>query len=85
VGIFGKRNKSEVIDLRHHVGRTIDLVALSTMGQEWGQPGHCPTCGHMGFLDRIDLVNRELYQHCPSCEFRWITHENDLLPARSDA
>jgi predicted Zn-ribbon and HTH transcriptional regulator len=77
MGIFGKRNKSETIDLRAHGGH-IDLVAMSTMGQEWGQPGHCPECGHQGFLDRIDLVGRELYQHCPSCEHRWITSEAEL-------
>jgi hypothetical protein len=76
MGLLGKRKKD---------GHDIDLVALSTMGQQWGQPGHCPRCGHLGFLDRIDLVARDLYQHCPSCEHRWITAEQDLQMSSGSA
>ena len=56
----------------------VDHVAASTRGQRWGEPGWCPTCGTRGYLDRIDLLARDLYQHCPSCDFHWITGEADL-------
>jgi hypothetical protein len=82
MGIF-RKSRATTIDLRGHTTH-IDLVALSTMGQEWGQPGHCPSCGHQGFLDRIDLVGRELHQHCPGCRHTWITTEEQLR-APSDA
>ncbi len=70
MGLFrnSKSSTSEVIDLR----------AASTVGQRWGQPGRCPECGGGGFLDRIDLIDREIYQHCTRCDHCWITTEADL-------
>lgn len=84
MGLFPWHKKTERIDLGAYGGR-IDLVALSTMGQEWGRPGHCPRCGHQGLLDRIDLVDLQLHQHCTSCRHRWITAQRDLRPVESDA
>lgn len=64
-------------------GGTIDLTETepsSPPRQEWGRPGRCPTCGEMGYLDRIDLVNRVMYQHCTNweCRHKWETNEAEL-------
>lgn len=38
---------------------------------QWGMPSHCPECQSYGYLDRIDLVDEVMYQHCPTCYHRW--------------
>jgi hypothetical protein len=41
----------------------------------------------MGFLDRVDLVNRTMREHCPHCRATWEVSEADcsLSPAQSDS
>lgn len=45
----------------------------------WGSPSPCPACAEPGYLDRIDLVGRVMYQHCPSCRHRWEIHESETV------
>ena len=45
----------------------------------WGLPGACPRCGGHGYLDRIDLVNEVMQQHCRSCSHRWDTAKDDTV------
>lgn len=45
----------------------------------FGLPTRCPHCATPGYLDRIDLVDGVMYQHCPSCSYRWQTTEAELL------
>ena len=46
--------------------------------REWGFPGRCPACDGPGYLDRIDMVNLVMYQHCPSCGEQWSERETDF-------
>ena len=44
----------------------------------FGRPTRCPTCGGGGYLDRIDMVDRVMFQHCRECGFKWETSEVQL-------
>jgi hypothetical protein len=37
----------------------------------WAKPAACPSCGQMGYLDRIDIVRKVTSQHCPWCWTKW--------------
>jgi|GEM_PF-3332633 len=72
---FGKkRDKPGVIDLR-------DEPVRKPARLEFGLPTPCPECGAHGYLDSIDIKERVMYQHCPSCFARWETTEAELLSA----
>jgi hypothetical protein len=43
----------------------------------WGRPARCPECNGPGYLDRIDLVRRIQFEHCPDCFHRWSVAEAD--------
>jgi uncharacterized protein (DUF983 family) len=45
----------------------------------WGLPSRCPECGDFGYLDRIDVVNEVMYQHCPACWHKWETARADTV------
>jgi hypothetical protein len=45
---------------------------------EWGMPSRCPACGGYGYLDRIDLVDEVMYQHCPTCWERWTISKREI-------
>ncbi len=45
----------------------------------FGLPTRCPHCATPGYLDRIDLVDGVMFQHCPACSHRWQTTEAELL------
>jgi len=71
---------------------SIDLTAaeaaqeVETIPQKkaiWGRPSRCPACSGPGYLDRIDLVNRIMFQHCPNCRERWETPESETVPAET--
>lgn len=50
----------------------------------WGMPTACPSCGGAGYLDRIDLVNDTMQQHCVMCATAWETpkRETSAAPVR---
>ena len=57
---------------------TIDLRDDASSAQEpkrsavqAGVPGRCPTCDGFGYIDRIDMVNRNQTQHCLECGHVW--------------
>ena len=37
----------------------------------WAKPSTCPSCGQLGYLDRIDIVKKVTSQHCPWCWAKW--------------
>ena len=45
----------------------------------WGMPSRCPACTKPGYLDRVDLVDRVMFQHCPWCLTKWETSEAEIL------
>ena len=53
----------------------------------FGMPTRCPACEKPGYLDRIDLVDRVMFQHCPWCSTVWRVSEADITarqPVTSD-
>ena len=68
MGLFQKRDK--VIDLTTPAPR-----------RPFGLPTRCPVCMGPGYLDRLDIVNRVMEQHCVSCGHRWETGEAELSGA----
>ena len=90
MGLFRKRQR--FIDLRDRPSERAATPAPSTQANatrlpntklEWGKPSRCPSCGSPGYLDKIDLVRRVMYQHCPSCMNRWETSEAEILEAHA--
>ncbi|WP_208027164.1 hypothetical protein [Rhabdothermincola sediminis] len=45
---------------------------------EWGLPTLCPRCEAWGYIDRLDLVQRVMQLHCPTCLFRWEISEAQI-------
>lgn len=58
----------------------VDLRDVEPIPQ-FGYPTQCPECGARGYLDSIDLSQRVMYQHCPSCFAKWQTSEDELISA----
>ena len=72
MGLFPKKAAEPVIDL---AGELADAPK-----QRWGQPGRCPECNGVGYLDHIDMIDRIMYQHCTECMHRWAITESELAP-----
>lgn len=49
----------------------------------WGRPSACPKCGGHGYLDRIDVVDRVMYEHCTECFHKWQVAESQTEKASS--
>jgi hypothetical protein len=80
VGLFHRpktnpAGDAAVIDLR------ADEPALAPRpsGPMWGMPTRCPECGEHGYLDHINLRERVMEQHCPTCFARWKTAEEECV------
>jgi DNA-directed RNA polymerase subunit RPC12/RpoP len=48
----------------------------------WGQANRCPECGGRGYLDRIDLVDHEMHEHCLQCGEKFVDRQADLSSPR---
>jgi hypothetical protein len=48
----------------------------------WGMPTRCPACAKPGYLDRVDLVDKVMFQHCPWCATEWQTSEAEIMASR---
>ena len=70
MGLFGKKKHDDVVDLRPPKPIATKL--------EFGLPTRCPSCGEPGYLDSIDLTEKRMYQHCPSCFTKWETTQEEL-------
>ena len=49
---------------------------------EWGLPTRCPRCLSMAYVDRLDLVQRVMQLHCPTCWFRFEITEAQIEASR---
>ena len=56
-------------------------TAQAVHREVWGRPGRCPQCGGVGYLDRIDIVDRVMEEHCTECFHRWRVNEADTVKA----
>ena len=65
----GEKSPSPKIDLDR---------AAAESSVKFGQPSLCNKCGGRGYLDRVDLVNRVMFQHCLSCNHKWELTEAEL-------
>jgi formate dehydrogenase maturation protein FdhE len=75
MGLFRKKDKDQVIDLRDSV-----LAAQRVaMPFEFGFPTKCPACGGRGYLDHIDPFKRVQFEHCPQCLTKWERSEDQVL------
>ena len=75
-------------DRLHKDDETISVAeALETAGvvthrnEVWGRPGRCPECGGLGYLDRVDLIDRRQYEHCTECQHRWSVSQSETAQA----
>ena len=55
------------------------VTSSRSTGQVFGLPTKCPACNKPGYLDRIDLVDRVMFQHCPWCSMSWQVSEAELV------
>jgi Zn ribbon nucleic-acid-binding protein len=73
MALFGKNKSTEQAE---------DIVIdLEPARQVWGGPGHCPECKGRGYLDRIDIRDRVMFQHCLECGHNWSVTETELADA----
>jgi len=69
---------------RYDTGPTVGEAlsqARALRHEVWGRPGRCPECGGIGYLDRIDLVDRIQEEHCVDCWHKWTISEADTVQA----
>jgi Zn ribbon nucleic-acid-binding protein len=81
MGLLRKKDQSaeprgEVVDLTEE--QPAPPPEASPPRQRFGQPGRCPSCSGRGFLDRIDMIDRVMYQHCVECGHSWEIAESEL-------
>ncbi len=51
----------------------------------FGMPTRCPACDDYGYIDHIDLVDRIMKLHCPTCHSRWEITEQQIEAATAVA
>lgn len=73
MALFARKAKPEsgVVDLR-------ESAPPPPTRFEFGFPTLCPECAAPGYLDSIDLSDKVMYQHCPTCWHQWSTTEAEL-------
>lgn len=49
----------------------------------FGMPTRCPDCVDYGYIDRLDLVDRIMKLHCPTCHSRWEISEDQIEAVNS--
>lgn len=82
MGLFRRtkeRSAEPVVELGSEP--VIDLTQAGEKKPQWGFPTRCPECGDYGYLDRIDVVNEVMFQHCPTCWSRWETPRSATVDA----
>jgi hypothetical protein len=57
----------------------LDLRDPLPPGQlEWGRPTRCPKCEAWGYIDHLNLVERVMLLHCPTCHAHWEITESQI-------
>jgi hypothetical protein len=80
MGLFDRIYGDQKVD--EDSGPTIaEAVVEAKAGEVWGRPGQCPQCGGKGYLDRIDVIDRVMYEHCTDCFHKWSVAEADTVHA----
>jgi hypothetical protein len=91
VGLWDRLHKDDEVVLGDQSGPTgltiADTVAAikpqPARQEVWGRPSRCPQCGDAGYLDRVDVVDRIQYEHCPSCFHKWSVREEETVHAEA--
>ncbi len=85
MALFRRRQTEETTPVKRGTGtmEMPEVIDLRTSGPsqaelQWGMPGRCPECGDFGYLDKVDLVNEVMVQHCPTCWHRWETTKAEI-------
>ena len=80
MGLWDRLHKDETL-----TPSVADAIATSDAVREhrevWGRPGRCPQCGGIGYLDRVDLIERLQYEHCVECFHKWTVTEAETVHA----
>ena len=89
MGIFRRSRltdrKGALIDLRDAPAPPAPrpAPAPSDSRQEvWARSNRCPLCRGIGYLDRVDVNRRVMFQHCTECHHAWETIEADCVQPR---
>ena len=48
----------------------------------WARSNRCPRCRGVGYLDRVDMNRRVMFQHCTECHHAWETAEASCVQPR---
>jgi hypothetical protein len=84
MGLWERLNKETDTDVVEASGPTIGeavQTARQARAEVWGRVGRCPKCDGLGYLDRIDVIDRIMYEHCTECGNRWAVPESATQPA----
>jgi hypothetical protein len=87
MGLWERLHKQDEVegDGVHAAGPSVgDAIAMARADRKpevWGRPGRCPQCGGIGYLDRVDIVDRLQYEHCTACFHKWSVSERDTVKA----
>jgi hypothetical protein len=77
MGLWERLHKDEVAASGPSV---LEAMARAEERREvWGRPSRCPRCNGVGYLDRVDLVDRVQYEHCTECFHKWQVTEADTV------
>jgi hypothetical protein len=84
MGLWDRLHKDETLADTLGPGPTVgDAVTTARQHADrqevWGRAARCPQCGGIGYLDRVDLVERIQYEHCVDCFHKWIVTEAETV------
>jgi hypothetical protein len=83
MGLWDRLHKGETLadTLGPTVGDAIAAAQDTDRREVWGRAARCPECGGIGYLDRVDLVERIQYEHCTECFHKWQVAETETVSA----
>lgn len=84
MGLWDRLHKDETLTdtLGMTVGEAMEVAEKDARRHEvWGRAARCPECGGIGYLDRVDLVDRVQYEHCTECFHKWQVTEAETAKA----
>jgi hypothetical protein len=77
MGLFRRRSAADTGASDDTIDLRVPKISNKEL-MEWGMPSRCPECGAYGYLDRIDLIDEVMHQHCPSCWTRWVITKQEI-------